>query len=145
MKVVLLGTVFAITILLFCCWAINVPGWYRMAQSPGNAEGTVISKHPEDRQKVDYRFQVGSQTYSGRGAVGDDYERLNPGDKVRVVYDPSDPNLSIVLGSPDDIYKQALFMSGVFAVLVAFPAAFLMVKILSLLKGKRRHRIAPLS
>lgn len=145
MKVLLLGTAFAITILLFCCWAINVPGWYRMAQSPGNAEGTLVSKHPEDRQKVDYTFQVGNQTYSGRGAVGDDFERLKPGDKVKIVYDSSDPNLSIILGSPSDIYKQALFMSSVFAILVGFPAAFLMVTIFRLLKGRHRHTVAPLS
>lgn len=126
----LLGCVGSILIFLLIANVMNIPGWYRIAQNPGTAQGVITSKHPEDRNKVDYSFSVGQHTFSGRGAVGEDFERLNIGDRVRVTYDQQDPNTSILMGSASDIYKQMIVMSAVFAIVMAFPAAFIIAKVL---------------
>lgn len=135
----LFGVVIAIGVILFSIWAMKVPGWYRMAHNPGFAEGTVTNKQPENRRHVGYTFTVGNQSYTGEGAVGDAFDRLKPGDKVRVTYDPTDPSTSMLMGSASDIYKQTAFMSALFAVLVGFPSGFGTFLIFGVIKHRYRH------
>jgi len=115
------GTVLAIAILVFTGWAINVPAFYRMAHDPGFAEGTVTNKQPDNHRLVGYTFTIDNQSYSGEGAVGDAFDRIRPGDKVRVTYDPRNPSMSMLMGSASDIYKQTTLMSAIFALVTGFP------------------------
>ena len=130
----LFGLVVCIVLMLFTCRAINVPAYYRMAHGPGFAEGTVTNKLPDNHRHVEYSFSVNNQSYSGEGAVGDAFDEISPGDKVRVTYDPKDPSLSMLMGSASDIYKQATIVSAVFAILVGFPGGFGTFLIIRLLK-----------
>ena len=133
------GAAMSIGIMLFCCSAMNVPGFYRMAQNPGFAEGTVTGKYPENHRHVGYTFTVGNQSYSGEDAVGDAFDRTKPGDKVRVTYDPKDPSTSMLMGSASDIYKQELLLSAIFGVIAGFPAGFTTFLLFRLIKEHLNH------
>ena len=133
------GAVMALAVLFFTCWAINVPGYYRMAHGPGFAEGTVTNKQPENHRHVGYTFTVGNQSYSGEGAVGDTFDRIRPGDKVRVTYDRRNPSLSMLMGSASDIYKQATLMSAIFALLMGFPSGIVVFLLLRSIRQQFGH------
>jgi hypothetical protein len=63
----------------------------------------VIGLVPEQHQSFDYRYRVGSRTYSGRYAAGEadrSFESIRIGDPITIFYDSTDPETSTA-GPPD--------------------------------------------
>jgi hypothetical protein len=61
----------------------------------------VIGKEPENHNFIRYSYVVNGSHYSGLGSAGGenpDFDELHVGDQVKVVYDPRQPEESI-LGS----------------------------------------------
>ena len=118
-----------ITILMWLALALTFAGigsaaldwakWHGLAERGVEAEGRVIAKEPENHEFVRYSYVVGGETYSGVGSAGrgnPEFEQLNTGDRVKVFYDPDNPNESI-LGDPQEqassINRGVLFLAVV--------------------------------
>ena len=118
--VLFFGTLFSSVIFLFVSKGLNLTGLYRMARQPAFTDGWVTGKQPENRQNVTYNFNVGQRQYEGTGGVGDAFETIKVGDKVRVTYDPENPNQSMLKGNADDVLKQSLVLAGIFSLFGGF-------------------------
>jgi hypothetical protein len=72
-------------------------------------EGWITLKEPDNHQNVRYSYVVNSETYSciGHGGQGGlpSFGNLQVGQKVRVVYDKTDPTVSS-LGDPAEHLKS---------------------------------------
>jgi hypothetical protein len=134
------GSLFSIITLLAVWYMIGVRSWYRMTYTPSHAEGTIIKKDPENRQQVTYTFAVGGGEYSGQGGVGDDFERIKPGDKVQVFYDPEYPNTSTLPGPAVENFKVMIFATTLFSVLLDFPSGIMLSGWIPLLHKRRSSR-----
>jgi hypothetical protein len=84
-------------------------------------KATVTAKEPDNHRFIRYSYSVDQKTYNGLGSAGHGnprFEELNVGDKVTVVYDPVNPDLSF-LGDPKDQLNSVT--GGVIFITLIFP------------------------
>ncbi len=127
---------FATGIFAFGCSAFGVPSIYRMVKHPRFVQGWIVRKEPENRNNVRYAFKVGDRTYEGEGGIGDSFYTANPGDPVRIIYDPIDPNWSM-LGDPKGDLITTVMLLAVFSVIGGF---FFTLSLTRLFRFVRRRK-----
>ena len=103
----------------------------RLASSGSAVDGTVTGSFPLEHGSIEYKFEAAGRSFSGAGHVSGSNPRpaqLRPGDKVRIVYDPTDPQVSCACSPRDDLDNArrnnlALALFGGFAAgVIAFMA-----------------------
>lgn len=99
------------------CSALQIPSVYRMAKHGASADGWITAKEPKNHGGlVVYAFKVDSNSYSGRDGIGSAFETAKLGDRVSVVYDPSNPTMS-ALGKTEEKLWQTSAISIFFALI----------------------------
>jgi Protein of unknown function (DUF3592) len=114
-------------VFLFTANAMQLRSHYRMATYPAIADAFITGKTPENHNHVTYRFEINGRTIKNEGAVGDAYDTIAVGDKVRVIYDAKNPGVSVIfdpdrpyqwnLANPSDVFFQMLLLSSIFALI----------------------------
>lgn len=127
-KLLLLGTVWLALAAVFALIGSRLfrTPYDRLVIHGRRTEGWVTLKEPDNHQNVHYTFIVNSQTYTGigHGRQGGlpDFEQVQVGQKVPVVYDPADPNVSS-MGDPGKLLRSGNFLT--IAIAITFPAFIL--------------------
>ncbi len=112
----------AISFALLCA-GLEIPSVYRMAKHGAFANGRVTAKEPQNHGGlVVYSFELDSRTYSGRDGIGDAFETTKVGDRVSVIYDPSNPTMS-ALGKTEAKLWQTVAISIFVSLLVGILGA----------------------
>jgi len=94
-----------------------------MAKHGTSANGSVTAKEPQNHGGlVVYSFEVDSRTYSGRDGIGDAFDTTKVGDRVSVIYDPSNPAMS-ALGKTEAKLWQTVAISIFVSLLVGLLGA----------------------
>lgn len=130
------GGLFSSGIFLFFANTSHLPGLYRMAHRPAFTDGWVNGKEPKNHHQVTYTFNVDGRSYDGSNSFGDAFDQIKIGDKLRVTYDPEDPNVSMLLGNADEDVKVLSVLGGIFSLFGGFLFA---VPLLRLGFLTRRH------
>lgn len=101
---------------------LNVPHMWKLAMRGKPAEGVVVSKEAENHRAVTYAYRVEERQYISKmqGAAGmgnPPFEKLAPGTRLNIYYDPNDPNVSIA-GEPQSHLTNELISVGLATVLI---------------------------
>jgi len=115
---------------------LNVEDAYHLTTRGSKTEGVVTDTDAANHRVVHYSYSVNQQTYSYGGYSGDihrQFEDIKPGDKVPVVYDSLNPQVS-TMGNPADQFRS--LTRG-----VVFISLFPTVLLLSYLVQKKRSKI----
>lgn len=78
----------------------GMPEWteqYRLWTRGVETQGVVTSKEPRNHRRVHYSYSVDGRAFTGsRSETGANppFDRLNPGDPIKVFYDPDNPDRS---------------------------------------------------
>src|SRR5947209_3030729 len=82
---------------IFAAAVMQIPSRYRIASQGATVQGWITRKEPENHGGlIDYAYNVGRETYTDKGGVGNSFEQLKVGDKITVTYDPQKPSVSSV-------------------------------------------------
>jgi hypothetical protein len=111
---VITGIVAAIMI-----YKLDILEYRRLASHGMNIQGVVTAKEPENHQFIHYSYTVNQHSYTGTGNAergNAEFERLNIGDKVKVYYDPNNPQTSF-LGDPAE-QLSSMIRGGLFITLL---------------------------
>jgi hypothetical protein len=87
---------------------LNVEDAYHLTTRAKQTEGVVTDTDAANHRVVHYSYSVNQQTYRYGGFSGDIHRRfedIKPGDKVPVVYDSVNPQVS-TMGDPVDELKS---------------------------------------
>jgi hypothetical protein len=126
----------------FSCYALQIPGMYRMARHGASAEGWITAKEPQNHGGlVVYSFKVDSRTYTGRGGIGQAFNTAKAGDQVSVVYDPTDPTNSS-LGRTEENLWVTVGVSIFFSLVLGILGGGVQTGIVLHLWSRRRNRKA---
>jgi hypothetical protein len=81
-------------------FSLEVPKYCRLARNGVEARAIVVAKEPDNHFFVRYSYEVDRRVYVGIGNVGRGnakFEELKEGDSLRVYYDPTNPDDSLLI------------------------------------------------
>ena len=106
--VVLIWLGCAVVFLAVAAFALEAPRYHGLATRGVETKGVVVAKEPDNHSFIRYSYHVNQQEHTGvgnAGGINPSFENLNPGDAVRIYYDPKNPGSSL-LGDPKNQYAS---------------------------------------
>jgi hypothetical protein len=103
----LLSTMYAV---FFGLTNFKVAETYRLLRSGVETNGVITDKMRQNHQRIQYSFKVDEKKYSFSGFAGDlgkDFDQISIGEKVKVIYESTNPSNSC-LGNCENIFYAEL-------------------------------------